>query len=240
MTDANTAGASARLYSQIPFDEHGNFHYHGDLYKPGEPLAETALRMGAHLTRQFPGTCFSIRREKGANRRKITAEILDTEVDLSTRDIRDAFITAVQDQMARFGFTNANVYQDYHSCSFFREARIGRPYWSTLAERRGDLSPIEQTVSLAAFKKLVRPGDRMKLISAPGWNRTAGIVRRVKAVRTKDLIFEGPSYLDFPRAAQFACDGTLVRIAIGTEHQPAAHLLYQWFRGEAGDDGVHR
>jgi hypothetical protein len=47
-------------------------------------------------------------------------------------------------------------------------------------------------------------------------------------VRSGDLILEGRSYLTFPRASAFACDGRLIRIAIGSEYGPDDHLLYEW------------
>jgi hypothetical protein len=47
-------GASARLYSQTPFDERGNFHYEGDLYRTGDNLATLAARIEAHLKTKFP------------------------------------------------------------------------------------------------------------------------------------------------------------------------------------------
>src|SRR3546814_16937087 len=71
--------------------------------------------------------------------RKIIAEILDTPADLTARDAQNDVFVAVRDQMERFGFTRSNLYQDFHTCSFYCEARIGQAYWSALArseERR--------------------------------------------------------------------------------------------------------
>ncbi|MFX5555017.1 hypothetical protein ABTE11_22315, partial [Acinetobacter baumannii] len=52
-----------------------------------------------------------------------------------------------------------------------------------------------------------------------------GTARKVIQIRSKDFVFEGRSYCDFPRASSFACDGRLVRIAVGNEHEPDAHVL---------------
>lgn len=216
------------LYSQTEFDERGNFHYQGDLQRPGENLAAIARRVERHLRTCLPDARFAILTQSFSGGRKIIADVLDASEDLTGRDAQNTFIVTVKDQIERFGFTRSNVYQDSHHCAFFCEVRIGQPYWAALADRRGAESAVASVVSLAAFKKRVKPGDQLKLISAPGWHRAIGTTRTIEAVRSKDLILEGSSYLTLPRAAQFACDGTLVRIAIGTEDRPDDHLLYQW------------
>lgn len=114
------------------------------------------------------------------------------------------------------------------SCSFFIEVRIGRAYWAALAARRGRANPVEQLVSLAAFKRRLKPGDQLKLISASAGHRSLGVTRTVESVRSGDIIFEGKIYLGFPRASCFACDGKRVRFAIGSEYGPDDHLLYEW------------
>lgn len=176
---------------------------------------------------------FSVTTKRFAGGRKVTAELLDSPEDLTGRDRQLTFITAVRDQIERFGFCRSNFYQDSHACAFFCDVRIGQPYWTAQAARRGSGSTVESLVSLASFKKQLKPGDELELISAPGWHRSIGTTRRVKAVRSKDIVFEGPSYLELPRAAQFACDGKLVRIAMGTEDRPDAHLLYRWLPANA-------
>lgn len=233
-TEPNSAAnAAARLYSQTEFDEHGNFHYQGDLQRSGETLAAIVARVERHLRDCFPDTRFALRTQTFSGGRKIIAELLDTPEDLTGRDAQQAFRVKVSDQIERFGFTRSNIHQDSHHCAFFCEVTIGQAYWTALGARRGSGSTVESVVSLAAFKKRLKPGDEMKLVSAPGWYRTIGTTRVVKAVRSKDIVFEGPVYLGLPRAAQFACDGKLVRIGIGTEDRPDAHLLYQWTPAKA-------
>lgn len=229
----NTARGPATLYSQVAFDERGNFEYNGDLQKPGEDLSSIADRVGQHLRESFPDARFSILTQSFAGGRKIIAEVLDTPDDLSDRDARETFSVGIKDQIERFGFTRSNIHQDSHHCAFFCEVRIGQPYWTALAARRGTACTVKTLVPLAAFKKQVKPGDQLKLISAPGWHRSIGTTRRIAAVRSKDLVLEGPSYLGLPRAAQFACDGKLVWIGIGSEDRPDAHLLYEWLRDAA-------
>jgi len=233
MTDATAPCASVRLFSQTDHDERGNFHYDGDLYRPREPLPTLARRIEDHLAAHFRDMRFALSTTTFAGGRSITVEILDSPTDLSDRETRDAMTAKVRDQMERFGFTRANPLQDFHACSFYAHVNVGRAYWSALAERRGTKSGVDALVSLAAFKRQVKAGDQMTLSAAPGWNKMIGTTRTIIAVRSKDLVFEGPSYLDFPRAAQFACDGKLVRIAIGTEHEPHAYLLYHWIRQAA-------
>lgn len=234
MTTQNaTPVTPAPLYSQVAFDERGNFRYQGDLQKPGEDLASTATRIERHLRERFPDARFAILTQKFAGGRKIIADILDTPKDLSGRDAQQAFNVEVKDQIERFSFTRSNIYQDSHHCAFFCEVRIDQSYWTALAARRGSQSSVDNLVSLAAFKKRVKPGDQLKLIGAPGGHRSIGTTRTITAVRSKDLVIEGPSYLGLPRAAQFACDGKHIRIAIGNEHEPDAHLLDEWIRGRA-------
>src|SRR3546814_13209934 len=97
MTDVSTPGASARPYSQTPFDERGNFHYEGDLYRPGDNLATLAARIEGHLKTKFPDTRFAIRTEKLGRGRKIIEEILDTPDDLTARDAQNDVFVAVRD-----------------------------------------------------------------------------------------------------------------------------------------------
>ncbi|MFY9348898.1 MAG: hypothetical protein WBL20_05310 [Sphingobium sp.] len=233
MTDAAPSGASARLYSQTPFDDRGNFHYQGDLHCPREELSAIAARIIQHLAAHFPETRLAITTHTFAHGRKITAEILDTPADLTSRDAQTAFFIEVRDQMERFGFTRSNLLQDFHSCAFFCEARVGQAYWSALAARRGKKNPVEAAVTLAAFKKRVKAGDVLKLVNAPAGHRALGTTRTIIKVRSGDMILEGKSYLSFPRASAFACDGRLVRISIGSEYEPDAHLLYEWLPQKA-------
>jgi hypothetical protein len=228
MTDAPAPGAPMRLYSQTDHDERGNFHYEGDLYRAGEALASLAARIEHHLAQYFAEATFTIRTEKFSGGRKIIAEVLDTPVDLTGRDAQNAFIVEVRDQMERFGFTRTNPLQDFWACSFYCEVRIGQAYWAALAKRRGIRNPVDTVISLAAFKKRVKAGDRLKLVDAPAGHRLLGTTREITKVRSGDLILEGRSYLSFPRASAFACDGRLVRIAIGSEYGPDDHLLYEW------------
>jgi hypothetical protein len=232
-THHSAPDAPTPLYSQVEFDDRGNFAYQGDLQRPGENLTAIAARVEGHLRTCFPEARFAILTQSFSGGRKIIADVLDAPEDLTGRDAQNAFILKVKDQIERFGFTRSNIYQDAHNCAFFCEVRIGRPYWAALADRRGSGSTVASIVSLAAFKKRVKPGDQLKLISAPGWHRSIGATRTIQAVRSKDIVLEGPSYLTLPRAAQFACDGKLVRIAIGTEDRPDAHLLYQWLPARA-------
>ncbi|MCW2338168.1 hypothetical protein M2337_002401 [Sphingobium sp. B2D3A] len=220
--------AAPCLYSQTSYDDRGNFHYTGDYYRQAEPFDELAARIERHICATFPNMRFSVRTERFAGGRKVKVEILDAPDDLTDRDAQNNMIVTVRDQVERFGFTRSNPLQDFFSCSFYSDVALGRAYWSALARRRGQSSPVEATLSLAAFRKRLKAGDRMTLISAPGGHRALGTTRTVTAVRSKDFVFDGRSYMEFPRAANFACDGRLVRIAIGNEYEPDAHLLYEW------------
>ncbi|CCW16716.1 hypothetical protein EBBID32_10540 [Sphingobium indicum BiD32] len=233
MTQALPVAASARLYSQTEHDERGNFHYEGDLFQQGEALPALCGRIEHHLGAHVVGAAFSVRGESFAGGRKVIIELLDAPADLTDETARRAFEVMLGDQIERFGFTRSNFYQDFMNCSFYNEVRIGRAYWAALAVRRGPANPVDPLISLAAFKKRLKPGDSLKLIAAPEGHRALGTTRKVMAVRSADLIFEGKIYLDFPRASGFACDGRLVRIANGHERDPDAHLLYEWLAAVA-------
>ncbi len=238
MPSTTPVEAPARLYSETPYDERGNFHYQGDLYRASEDLSTLRRRIETHLVSHFPEIRFALRSERFTGGRKITAEVLDAPGDLSTRDARETFITTVRDQIERFGFCRTNPLQDYWSCSFYAEVAIRQAYWAALAARRGKANPVDNLVSLASFRKRLKPGDTLTLLHAPFNHRALGAARKVIQVRSRDFVFEGRSYCDFPRASNFACDGRLVRIAIGNEHDPDAHLLYEWQPLIAGPDGA--
>lgn len=228
MTQALPVGAPVRLYSQIEHDERGNFHYQGDLYRSTDDLPTLCRRVERHLASQFPDIRFSFRSERFSGGRKIIAEILDAPEDLSAREAQEALITTVRDQIERFGFCRTNPLQDYWNCSFYAEVAIRQAYWAALAVRRGKANPVDNLVTLASFKKRLKPGDSLTLLHAPFNHRALGMSRKIVQIRSKDFVFEGRSFCDFPRASNFACDGRLVRIAIGNEHEPDAHLLYEW------------
>lgn len=233
MTLSAPAEASPRLYSQTDHDDRGNFNYQGDLYRPTDDLPTLCNRIDRHLAIQFPEIRFAIRSERFSGGRKITAEVLDAPEDLSTRDAQEAFITRVRDQIERFGYCRTNPLQDYWNCSFYTEVAIRQAYWAALAARRGKANPVDNLVSLASFKKRLKPGDSLTLLHAPYQHRALGTARKIIQIRSKDFVFEGRSYCDFPRASNFACDGRLVRIAVGNEHEPDAHLLYGWLPAAA-------
>ncbi|QCI95198.1 hypothetical protein [Novosphingobium sp. EMRT-2] len=233
MTISAPAEPSARLYSQTDHDERGNFHYQGDLYCPADDLPVLCRRIERHLASQFPEVRFAIRSERFSGGRKIIAEVLDAPDDLTTREAQEAFIARVRDQIERFGYARSNFYQDFMAVSFYNEVRIVPAYWAALAARRGPANPVDNLVSLASFKKRLKPGDSLTLLHAPYKHRALGTARKVIQIRSKDFVFEGRSYCDFPRASSFACDGRLVRIAVGNEHEPDAHVLYEWLPAAA-------
>jgi hypothetical protein len=233
MTLPAPAEPSPRLYSHMDHDDRGNFHYEGDLYRPADDLLALGRRIEQHLASAFPEVRFVIRSQRFTGGRKIIADVLDAAEDLTTREAQEEFIVRVRDQIERFGYARSNVYQDFMAVSFYNEVRIGPAYWAALAARRGTANPVENLVSLASFRKRLKPGDALTLLHAPYRHRALGMVRKVTLIRSKDFVFEGCSYCDFPRAANFACDGRLVRIAIGNEHEPDAHLLYEWLPAAA-------
>ncbi|RQW46145.1 hypothetical protein [Novosphingobium sp. LASN5T] len=228
MISSTTVEAPSRLYSETQHDERGNFHYQGDLYRPSDDLPILCQRIGQHLASQFPNIRLAIRSQRFAGGRKITAEVLDAPEDLSPREAQEALIMRLRDQVERFGFCRTNPLQDYWSCSFYSEIMIGRAYWSALARRRGSANKVDSLVTLASFKRRLKPGDALTLLHAPFNHRALGISRKVVEVRSKDFVFEGRSFCDFPNATSFACDGKHVRIAMGREDDPDAHLLYEW------------
>jgi hypothetical protein len=225
-----TTITATKLYSQVDHDDRGNFEYVGDLQQPGLPLSALTSHVQSHLDGLVLGGKFVARGEAFAGGRKIIVEVLDAPSDLTDPEARRSFEVMVRDQIERFGFTRSNFYQDTMSCSFYSEILIGRAYWAALAKRKSVANAVEPALSLAAFKRRLQPGDVLTLIAAPAGHRALGTARKVVAVRTADLILEGPTYLSFPRASAFACDGRRVRIGIGNERDPDAHLLYFWSR----------
>jgi len=205
MMTSTTVEAPARLHSETAHDERGNFHHEGDLFRQGEALSALCARIERHLADHVTDAAFSVRGESFAGGRKVIVELLDTPADLTDETARRAFEEMLRDQIERFGFTRSNFYQDFMAVAFYSEVRIGRAYWAALAARRGPANPVKPLVSLAAFKRRLKPGDTLKLIAAPDGHRALGTTRAVMAVRSADLVFEGKVYLDFPRASAFAC-----------------------------------
>ncbi|RIV83716.1 MULTISPECIES: hypothetical protein [Sphingomonadales] len=222
-----------RLWSQTHCDDRGNFAYSGDLYIAGEHLPDLCRRIDLHLTRTIVGARFSVTGERFSGGRSIRVELLDAPGDLSDEDARRAFETLISDQAERFNVANGNLLQDYMICSFFLRVSIGTTYWSALSARRGHANPVEARIPLARFKRQLRPGHKLKLIAARAGHRALGTIRTVTAVRSGDLILEDRSYLSFPRASAFACDGKLIRIANGRDEDPDDHLLYEWIQDAA-------
>jgi hypothetical protein len=228
MSDVSTPAAPVRLYSQTEHDAYGNFHYAGDLHHPGEATADLARRIEAHLVRHFPRARFAVKSRSYAGGRTIEAEILDADAELTKREDQEAFMTLVRDQMQRFGVTRANICQDYHSATFCCLVKIDPAYWAALAGRGERRNPVEPRMSLAAFKRQLKPGDRLKLLHASAGSSVLGVTRTVTAVRSADIIIDGTTYMNFPRASAFACDGRYVRIATGHERDADSHRLYEW------------
>lgn len=221
------------LYSQVEPDERGNFDYKGDLQRAGLDLPGLTIAIQHHLETFVAGGRFSVRGERFAGGRKVIVEVLDVPEDLSSDDVRRAFESRIKDQVERFGFVRSNVFQDFMTVSFYNEVRIGGAYWAALSTRKGVQNRVTSTVSLAAFKRTVKVGDKLTLAAAPRWHHSLGTTRSIIAVRSGDLVLEGPSYLTLPKAAAFACDGARIRIGIGNDREPDAHLLYDWLRTTA-------
>lgn len=217
------------LYSQTPTDDRGKFVYKGDLLRPNESFAVLCARIVAHLRDLYPDFQIALTRQSFAGGRKIKVEICDTPIDLRDPAARDPLLLAVRDQIERFGFARANFHQDYSAVSFYSEVAIGKAYWAALAARVGQANPVEPSMSLAQFKRAIKVGDTLTMKHAPWQARYLGIERMVDAVRSGDIIMAG-SYLTLPCAAEFACDGRQVRIAVGDASNPDAHLLYIWTR----------
>lgn len=229
----SAATTEPRLWSQTRSDDRGNFAYEGDLYIAAESLPDICRRIDLHLTRTIFGATFSVTGERFSGGRKIRVELLDAPGDLSDETARRAFETLISDQAERFNVANGNLVQDYMNCSFFLQVEIGTSYWSALSARRGPPNPVKALITLAQFKRQVRPGHKLKLLAARAGHRSLGTVRTITAVRSGDLILEDRSYLSYPRASGFACDGKLIRIANGRDWDPDDHLLYEWIQDAA-------
>jgi hypothetical protein len=233
MSHSIEPAAPPLLYSQVETDERGNFEYGGDLQRASLDLPELTVAIQRHLEVNVAGGRFSVRGERFAGGRKVIVELIDLPDDLSDDAARRSFETVARDQVERFGFVRSNVLRDFMTCSFFSEVRIGRSYWSALSARRGVQNPVNSAVSLAAFKRTVKVGDQLKLTAAPDGHRSLGTTRSIIKVRSADLVLEGPSYLTLPKSSAFACDGERIRIGIGSDREPDAHLLYEWIRAAA-------
>lgn len=218
------------LYSQTKSDDVGYFRYTGDLHRPRESLDELIARIKDHLARRYAGHAFGIRRSTFAGGRSITVEMTKGPVELTDKDLRDAFLKEVRDQVRRFGREESHALSDYSSVSFYDDIRVAPEFLASHAPR-DPATDVASTMSLAQFKKTLKTGDTITLVATDNPNHKAlGIPRKVVEIRSKDFIVEPKSYCEFPKAAKFACDGQRFRISDASEYNPTGYRLYEWTR----------
>lgn len=216
----------------MTIDTQGNYNDVGIHYVHGRKLEEIVDLIKRELAKELPDVTISIKTQKYSMGQSINIEILDAgERDIVVFHTKEALEQRVRDIAERFNQSRGNVYQDYSSTTYYTNVRTASSAFAAHAARNGGVSnPVESKMTLSAFKRTVKPGDRFDILHG-GRER----VRIVSQVRSNDLAFvdengANKSYLSFGKASNFACDGELVRFAIGHEYDPDRHLLYRWVR----------
>jgi hypothetical protein len=217
-------------------DAHGNYSSDGDLYRPGERLDDLVPRMLAHLRAAFPQYDFAPARSAHAHGRSITMNVIDGPPGLDSRDAEEAFKASVLKEMHRFDRSRGNVMSDYGISSFSAFAYVDARYHARHAEVATG-TEVASRMSLAAFKRTIKAGDRIVLESTDSpyakTQAAIGMEREVIQVRSSDFIVmqDGQKiFFDFPKAAAFSCDGERFRISDAYAGEAARYRLYRWIR----------
>lgn len=218
------------LYSDTKMDDNGYFRYAGDLYRSRESLDDLIDRIKSHLARHYPDHQFGMRRSTFAGGCSITVTMNGGPAELMDADKRQEFFKDVRNQVKRFGREESHPISDYMSVSFYEHIEVGSQFLTAHAPRDA-ATEVEPKMSMAQFKKTLKIGDTITLVSTGMANHKAlGIPRKVIEIRSKDFIVEPKSYCDFPKAANFACDGSRFRISDANQYDPTAYRLYEWIR----------
>lgn len=214
-------------------DERGNYNEHGDLHVQGEKFETLVPRIKTHLHQTFSDYKFAIERETFAGGRKLRIKIISGPEGLADQQVRDDLLARVKKQVERFNRSNGNIYQDSSFTSFYNDVTVDGRYYSDHADVSEETN-ISRTMKLAAFKKKIKAGDKITLISTNNKfsKRLLNVEREIFKVRSADMIIiddQGKkSYFPFPRAAEFACDGEKIRVCDADEYNPDAYRLYSW------------
>lgn len=213
-------------------DARGNFEDIGERYQDGRTLEQLTTLILEAISKELPNIKATAVAKKYSMGRSINILVLDAgEHDLTQRDVVDALKKRISDIVKKFNFERGNPYQDSYHTSFYSDVRIEPGAFMLHATRTGQATnEVEGKLSLAEFKRQLKPGDIMELVHGGRLG-----TRVVKQVRSKDIVFDGPSYLDFGRAGEFACDGELVRFSRGNEYDPGRHILFRWRPVQAMD-----
>lgn len=206
-------------------DDRGNYEDVGEKYQEGRSLEDLTSLILEEISRELPKVKATAVTKKFSGGRQIRILVLDAgDFDIEQRDVVDMLQKRIADIMKTFNYERGNVIQDYHRTSFYAGVRIEPAAFLLHASRTGKAAnEVERKISLAEFKRRLKPGDVMEMLHGGRLGE-----RIVSQVRSKDIVFNGPSYLNLGRADAFACDGDLVRFALGTENDPGRHLLYRW------------
>lgn len=217
------------------YDAHGNYANNGDLHRSGEKFDDLIPRMLEHLHATFPEYRFAPERKVYSGGRSLTMNVVSGPKGLEARDAAEDFLRRVKAEMDRFDRSQGNVYSDYHSSSFLCFAEIDRRYHAQHAEIVAG-TEVASTMTLSAFKKAMKVGDRIVLESSnQAYSQgMIGVEREVIEARSGDFITHSQGgrkiYFDYPKAAAFACDGTRFRISDARAEQPDGYRLYRWIR----------
>lgn len=211
----------------MQIDPHGNYEQIGSKFVSGRTLDELVPLICAEIRHELPDVKLTCHTHKYSGGRSIKIIVLDPgNNDITDRVQAESLEKKISEIAARFNSQRGNIYSDYDSSSFHCFVQIDSSAYALHAGKSGPITnPVEKKISLTEFKRLLKPGDKMNCLhgSRPG-------MRVVKKIRSADFVFEGPLYMSWGRAADFACDGNKVRFALGNEREPDRHILYEWIR----------
>lgn len=208
-------------------DDHGNYKNVGEKHNPKTSLKDIVTHIKKDLKAEFPKMKFSIKTKKFIGGQSIYVDIDDAdETDLKSREETDSLINKIGEILAKYNSSSGNIHQDYSYTFFYPHVDISSIAYSSYALKNNMIhKPIKSTMSLAEFKRTVKAGDKFTPLHDGSLSE-----RTVESVRSKDIIFKGPIYLDLNSSKNFSCDGEYIQIYLGSYYDPARTLLYKWNR----------
>lgn len=218
------------LHSQAQPTASGAYNFVGDLYIEGRSFEDLIEALEQHFRTAYPEAYFAIKKSVTGLRRRIEISVYKAPIDLSDREIREAYLTSISDQAHRFGYDKSNPHTDLFNSAFSLDLNVDPRYWAHRQRTIATDMP-SSTLTAGNFKRALRPGDTFEILSGPNAGRIHKVLQLGKRIVLDDgNSGDGKHYWDFPTAEAFVSDGEIVRLALGTTADPDRFITFRWKR----------